>query len=296
MDAMDLLDALEDFLRQCEANGRSPHTIRQYERHIGLLASWARSTGRSTTLANFDHRFVALFLASPAVTRSATGSARKPSSANALRSSLRTFFAYARAAGFLERDPARLVKRAKTGSSAPRGLTVEQRDRLLTALATARDEEGHRDRVLFTLMLGSGIRVGSALALDVSDLDLADGRVRLRRMKGGGEHDVFVSDRVGAELALLMGDRTQGPIFLARGGRRITMRQVQRRLAQWLVTAGIQGRFSPHSLRHTFATELYHRTGDVALVRAALGHASITSTMIYARVDQQRLREAVGLA
>jgi site-specific recombinase XerC len=74
------------------------------------------------------------------------------------------------------------------------------------------------------------------------------------------------------------------------------MRQVQRRLSQWLTKAGVQGRFSPHSLRHTFATELYRRTRDVALVQAALGHASIASTMVYARCDQQSVREAIGAA
>ncbi len=293
---MNLEDALDHLLVQLEADGRSPHTINQYRRHLGLLASWARTAGRSTELASFDHKAVARFLASPIVTQSARGAPRKPSSANALRSSLRTFFAYTREAGFLERDPARLVKRAKTGSAPPRGLTVEQRDRLLGVLATAAGEEGRRDRVLFTLMLGSGIRIGSALALDITDLNLADGRVRLRSMKGGGEHDVFVPDRVRDELAKLVDKRTGGPVFLARGGQRVTIRQVQRRLSEWLARAGVQGRFSPHSLRHTFATELYRRTGDVALVQAALGHASITSTMVYARVDEARLREAVGAA
>ncbi len=291
-----LLDALESFLRQCDANGRSIHTRRQYQRHVALLASWAQREGLPPTLEALDHEVLARFLASPCVKRSARGTPRKPTSANALRTSLRTFFGYTRQAGFVDRDPARLVRRARTGIVPPRGLTIEQRDRLLGILATAVGDEARRDRVLFTLMLGCGIRIGSALALDVEDLDLAGGRIRLRQVKNGGEQEAFLPVALRDEVAALVGERPIGPLFLSRNGRRITMRQVQRRLGEWLERAGVQGRFSPHSLRHTFATELYRRTRDVALVQAALGHASITSTMVYARADSQSVREAIGAA
>jgi site-specific recombinase XerD len=196
-----LLDALESFLRQCDANGRSPHTTQQYQRHVALLSSWAQQQGLAATLEALDHEALARFLASPCVKRNARGTPRKPTSANTLRSTLRTFFAYARAAGFLDKDPARLVRRARTGTVPPRGLTVEQRDRLLAALATGSGDEARRDRVLFTLMLGCGIRIGSALALDVEDLDLAGGRVRLRQVKNGGEQEAFLPVPLREELA-----------------------------------------------------------------------------------------------
>jgi integrase len=68
---------------------------------------------------------------------------------------------------------------------------------------------------------------------------------------------------------------------------------MQRRLASWLAKAGVQGR-SAHALRHTYAMRIYGETGDLQLTQQALGHASITSTVIYARVDRSRLRAAVG--
>ncbi len=86
--------------------------------------------------------------------------------------------------------------------------------------------------------------------------------------------------------------RAVGPVFMA-GTRRISTRQAQRRLAEWLAKAGITGK-SAHSLRHSFATGLLARTGDLRLVQAALGHASIVSTTIYTGVDRVRLRAAVG--
>ena len=70
-------------------------------------------------------------------------------------------------------------------------------------------------------------------------------------------------------------------------------RHAQRRLSEWLKTAGITGK-SAHALRHTFATRIYATTGDLQLTQMALGHASIVSTCIYAKMDRAKLREAVG--
>ena len=82
-------------------------------------------------------------------------------------------------------------------------------------------------------------------------------------------------------------------MFAARDGEALTARQAQRRFELWLRGAGIRGRYSPHSLRHTFALGLYQRTGDVLVVKEALGHRAITSTMVYARASAERVRAAV---
>jgi site-specific recombinase XerC len=79
-----------------------------------------------------------------------------------------------------------------------------------------------------------------------------------------------------------------------RGTERITTRHVQRRMGEWLKRAGIKTAASPHWLRHGFATDLLRRTGDLALVQAALCHRSITSTLVYARVDAGRVMAALG--
>jgi integrase/recombinase XerC len=81
-------------------------------------------------------------------------------------------------------------------------------------------------------------------------------------------------------------------VFLA-GDRRICMRHAQRRLAGWLAKAKVTGK-SAHAFRHTFACRIYQQTGDLQITQAALGHASIASTVIYAQVDRARLRAAVG--
>jgi site-specific recombinase XerC len=142
-------------------------------------------------------------------------------------------------------------------------------------------------------MAATGLRLSSALALDVEDLDLDRGEVQVRRVKGGGEQMVFLADAVRDRLRDHVGERLSGPLFLGRGGSRLGHRQAQRRFADWVQKARLRGGISPHSLRHGFALSLYERTGDLLLVQAALGHASITSTTVYAQASQERVRAAV---
>jgi len=91
-----------------------------------------------------------------------------------------------------------------------------------------------------------------------------------------------------------LGVRVSGPLFPGRRGERLTTRHVGRRLKAWLRAARIERPASPHTLRHTFAVGLLEKTHDLALVQAALHHASICSTVTYARVAPERLRAALG--
>ena len=268
---MHIDDALAKFLLQLEADGRSPHTIRQYARHVRTLARWAARGGLSGRVGDFDHETVATFLASPETTTRPDGRPKRASSVNALRSSVRGFFAYAAAAGHVDSDPARLVRRARTSPPPPRGLVEEQLGRLKEALAGAQGEAEVRDAALFLLMLGAGLRVGEAVALDARDLDLEEGEV-LVRGKGGREERAVLPADVVATLHDYLAGRATGPLFPSRRGSRISVRHAQRRFAWWVERVGVSQAASPHSLRHSFAQTLYQRTGDVLLVKEALRH------------------------
>ncbi len=292
-DAMKITDALDRFLLQLDADGRSVHTIEQYRRHIRLLARWGAQEGLHDDLREFEHETVAQFLVSTAARTGPDGSPKKASSMNALRSSLRVFFKYACEAGWTEQNAARLVRRAHCGPPPPRGLTDEEQGRLMATLAMADGPEARRDHALFHLMLATGIRLGSALALDVGDVDLDTGEVRVRHAKWGREQTAYLGGEVVGVLREFLGDRTGGPLFATRPGRRLSHRQAQRRLGLWLERAAVR-RVGPHALRHSFAADLYRRTGDVLLVKEALGHRSIGSSMVYTQVSASRLRAAVG--
>lgn len=286
---MNVEEALSRYTLQLKADGRSDHTVLQYARHVRMFGRWLAAEGRRDELEGIDHEVVALFLVSDVATLAPDGRRKRATSMNALRSSLRTFFGYLHAAGWTRSNPARLVRRARCGSPPPRALSDAERERLLAALDGAIGREGERDRVLFRLMLETGIRVGSALGLNVEDVDLEAGELWLQSTKGDRPDKVFLPPRTAEMLRGFVTGRS-GPVFVGRGGRRLGARNVQRRFAKCCLEANIGRAASPHSLRHTFATGLYRRSGDVFLVKEALRHRSVASTLVYARCGEERLR------
>lgn len=286
-------DALQKFVVQLHADGRSSHTIDQYHRHVRLLASWLGKR-RSRQVGGIDHEDLARFLASPEVRVLPDGSPKRAASINTLRTSLRCFFAYLHAAGVTRENPARLIRRARCGPPPPRALSEVEQRKLMAALTEGEGAEAERDRVLFGLMLRAGLRLGSALALEAEDVDLNERELRVRRAKGDRPQVVIL----GAEAVKLLRGHLRkhptGPLFAGRNGGPISLRHAHRRFRLWAAKAGIGEVASSHSLRHSFATKLYGRTGDIGLVQRALGHRSIASTLVYARCDERRLRAALG--
>lgn len=291
MSGVELQAALQAFLLQLEADGRSPHTIAQYRRHCTAFATWLAATGASVDVANLTPAVLATFFADGAAKDSWRGGAKKAVSLNAMRTSIRCFTKHLHDAGLITTNPARLLRRARCAPPPPKALHADEQERLLAVLAAATGVEADRDRAMVELLLGTGIRIGSALALDVEDVNFAHSEITLRKTKNDRPATALLPASVAEKLREFVVGRT-GPVFLA-GAQRISTRHAQRRLAQWLAAAGIAGR-SAHTLRHTFATTLLGRTGDLRLVQAAMNHASVTSTVIYAQADKARLRAAVG--
>lgn len=289
---MQLQDALRAFQVQLAADGRSVHTRNQYRRHVAGLIAWLAATGRPTQAVDVTPAIVAEFFASDAARLSARGGAKRATSANAQRTSLRCFFRWVHESGIAPTNAARLLRRARCAPPPPRALHPDEEKRLLEALSAATGPQAERDRTLVELLLGTGVRIGSAVGLDVEDLDFDHGEITLRTAKNDRPALVPMRKQTARALRRFVGERDTGPVFLA-GGRRISIRHAQRRLSGWMEAAGIVEK-SAHSLRHTFATRIYESFGDLQLTQAALGHASIVSTCVYAKVDRTRLREAVG--
>jgi len=290
---MKISDALERFLVQLEADGRSPHTIGQYRRHIKLLDRWLESERLSRDVRRINHETIARFLCSPLARHRPDGKGKKPTSTNALRTSLRCFFSYLHRAGTIRIDPARLVRRAICSPPPPRALSEDEQTRLLRVLAEAEGEKARRDHAMFHLMLATGVRVGSAVALDVEDVDLDAGEMWLRSTKGNRPDRILLGRKIRQHLRRWIHDRPSGPLFPGACDRRLSTRHVARRLDVWLKQAGIERPATPHSLRHSFASSLYHRSGDIVLVKTALLHKSIQSTLIYTELCSPQIRRAL---
>ncbi len=287
---MQIEDALDAFVRQLEADGRSDHTIGQYQRHVRLFSRWLGDRD----LGEVEHEDVARFLSSDVVRGKRGGGARRPSSANAVRTSMRVFLGFAHDAGYAQSNPARLVRRARCGAPPPRALSDAEERRLVEVLEKGTDRAALRDRILFLIMLRTGIRLGSALGLDVGDVDLEQGELVLRQMKNNREDRVFLPRAIREDLRAWIGDRRSGPLFESYPGRRLGGRQARRRFELILEAAGIDRVSGTHCLRHSFATSLYRKTSDLLLVQSALRHASICSTTVYARASTDKLRRALG--
>ncbi|MCC7014861.1 MAG: tyrosine-type recombinase/integrase [Planctomycetes bacterium] len=291
---MKLQVALERFVAQMRADGRSEHTLGQYRRAIGLLARWLEREKRPCEVGSITHETIAAFLNSPDVRTCASGALKATVTVNATRTSMRVFFAYLHDAGYAPTNAARLVRRAICSPPAPKALGDAEVERLLQVVDAATGPTALRDRALIRLLLGSGIRIGSALALDVDDVDLERGELRLLQVKGDRVERVFLSDNAATALGRLLATLpANGPVFRGPRGERLLKRCAQRRITQRLDAAGVRDA-SPHSLRHTFATRLLRRTGDLFLVKTAMLHRSIASTAVYLTVDDRRWREAVA--
>ncbi len=290
---MEVEQALERYLRQLAANGRSPHTIGQAQRHLLLLARWLAQEERSAELDAIDEDVIAEFLVSDLARNTARGAPKVAATMNSLRSSLKTFFGHAELADWVSRSPALLVKRAACSPPPPRALTGKEQKRFFAFLDEAEGATAQRDRMLFTFMLRSGVRLSSALGIEVGDVDVEGRTVLLRTMKGRDVQRVFMPDKTAVELGRFLDGRRSGPVFARANGKRLSARHAQRRFRFWREKAGLPDTISPHSLRHSFAMALYLRTRDVLIVRAALRHASLSSTLVYTRVDPEGVREAV---
>jgi integrase/recombinase XerC len=290
---MQLDAALHGYEVQLAGDGRSDHTVRQVRRHVRALANWLATQQHSCAVDEITHEHVARFLASDMLRLRADGGPRKASSANAIRSSLRAFFGFVHGAGYASTNAARLVRRANTRAPGPKALTDGDAAKLLAVLAEATTPIEVRDRALFTVMLRCGLRLGSALGLDIGDVDFAEGELALRTLKGGGHASAVMPDDVGSILREHIGPRTTGPVFVGAGGERIGARHARRRLAEWSGRAGLAS-IHPHALRHTFGQRLYLRTRDVVLVAAAMTHRSISSSQVYVRADREAVRRAIG--
>jgi site-specific recombinase XerD len=240
------------------------------------------------------HEVLACFFVAPTVLVSQRGGAKRPTSMNALRSSLRAFFGYVHAAGWSNENPARLVRRARCGSPPPRGLSDQDRDRLLDTLTLAKGSEARRDHLLINLMLSTGIRLSAALGLTDRNVDLERSDLVVWNAKGARVERVVLGGAIVDHVVGYLAGRPPGPLFPGRDGQPMSRRHSVRQLAIWMRRAGCRGEASPHTLRHSFAQDLYRRTGDVLLVQQALGHRSILSTLVYARADERKLREVLS--
>jgi len=196
-------------------------------------------------------------------------------------------------------DPAGAVAPPKAPKRLPKAISLHDVERLLSAASVGDTPAAMRDRAIVEVLYGSGARISEAVGLDVDDIDLEQGSVRLMG-KGSKERIVPLGSyarqavtayTVRARPSMAIKGKGTPALFLNQRGGRLTRQSAWTAIRAAAERAGLGATVSPHTLRHSFATHLLDGGADVRVVQELLGHASVTTTQIYTMVTIQRLRE-----
>ena len=281
--------ALDAFDRDLVARGAAERTRRAYGGDIGLLAGWAADLGLDP--AELGHRQLRRFMAA------LSGSGAAKSTVARKLAATRAFYDALVRAGLAAANPAELIASPKPDQKLPQVLTVDQVSALLAKIP-ARTPLELRDRALLDLTYSCGLRAQEVIDLELDSPDFESERLRV---EGKGAKTRFVPIGEPAQRALraylerargvLVGAGDETALFVSKSGRRLhpsdLRRRLQRRLRDAAVTAGV----SPHALRHSFATHLLQGGADLRSIQELLGHASISTTQIYTKVDPSWMRK-----
>ncbi len=290
--------AVEAFGRRLAANGRSPNTISAYLRDLKCFAGVLSARHPGVTTSQVTPSMLDEALTAPAVLRTVSDTPRSPASLHRFKAAVRSFFSWLEETGQASENPARSVTLRRIPRTPPSFLTEAEKRRLLKELRGRSSTLAIRDRVVIELFLGTGIRLQELVDLDIDDVDL-DAKHLHVRAKGDVPQVKFLKSKVRSLLrSYLKERRRQGDgecraLFLSNRGSRLCERQVARRLEHWLKAARIEKQLTPHALRHTFATHLYSRTGDILVVQRALGHRDLSTTQIYTHLVDGVLEDAI---
>ena len=293
--------ALEAFERDLRRRAVAEKTRTAYAIDTSELARWAQARGLEP--ATIDVRELRRYAAS------LTELGRAPATVARKLAALRSFFRAQVEIGLRAENPADLIGSPKRANRLPRVLKAAEVAALLDRIPQTTPLE-LRDRALFELAYASGLRAEELITLDLSSLDFDGETVRVEG-KGGrtrivpaGEHAMRAMERYLARgrpaLLVHRGGPPETALMLSKSGRRLGTSDVRRRLRTWARNAATQAPAladaHPHALRHSFATHLLEGGADLRAIQELLGHASISTTQVYTRVESARLRAAYARA
>lgn len=222
-----------------------------------------------------------------------------PTSQARILSGIRSFYKYLLLSGEIEQDPTELLESPHLGERLPEVLSTDEIDQIQKSIDLSKPE-GQRNKTIIEVLFSCGLRVSELVNLKLSNLYLEEGFVRVMG-KGSKERLVPISSKAIRELQYWFADRNlmkiqQGEedyVFLNRRGKHLTRTMILIMLKRQAVAAGITKTISPHTLRHSFATELLKGGADLRAIQAMLGHESIGTTELYMHIDTTTLREEI---
>ncbi len=271
----------------------SPNTIAAYRHDLSHLLSFAQEREKKVeelTLEDLQQ-----------FSRSLHECGMAPKSHARILSGVRSFYRFLALDGYIETDPSELLELPQLGRHLPEVLTVAEVDAMERSVDVSRPE-GHRNRAIIEVLFSCGLRVSELVNLRLSAIHAQEHIVQVVG-KGNKERLVPISDSALDELELWYAVRChidirpgeEDYVFLNRRGTHLTRTMVLIMIKRQARLAGITKTVSPHTLRHSFATEMLRRGADIRFIQAMLGHEDIGTTEIYTHIDSSMLREEILL-
>ena len=293
---------IESFLRYIEAERRySPLTVRNYRRDIERFVEWL-----GTTPGQFDpQRIAAEDIHDWIVWRTSEGGL-SAASVNRELSSLRALWSWLMRNGYVKNDIFMRIGTLKTSRRLPAFVPQTRMESVLDDVREgmqADDFESRRDALIVLMFYTCGLRLAELVGIDRTDFS-ADYRTLKVLGKGDKERLVPILEPVRRQIVAYI-EQTPGPeicnsrekaLFLSSQGTRISRSTVYRIVRRELSRAGVQGKKSPHVLRHTFATHLLNDGADMREIQELLGHTSLQATQVYTHNNIEQLREIYSRA
>lgn len=277
--------------------GVATNTVNAYRRDLRLYLTGLGERG-ITRVGDISEQDVASFLTDLSTQEYAPGKRYSAATVARVLAAIRGFHRHLVMEGITKADPAEPVGSMRIPRALPKALALDEVEALIAAVPS----EGAgplRDRAMLEMLYAAGLRISELTALDVDDVDL-DARTVRCIGKGSKERIVPVGkiavERLNAYLTrsrpgLAARGRSEPALFLNHRGRRLTRQGCWKLLKRYAERANLTRRISPHTLRHSFATHLLDGGADIRIVQELLGHASVSTTQVYTRVSQEKLRE-----
>jgi integrase/recombinase XerC len=288
-----IVEASASFLRAARAErDLSAHTLAAYSSDLAQFAEWAERS-RVLDVGKIDRKLLRRYVAFLSERRLARRSIARKASA------VRAFLKWSAEQGIIPADPARGLQVPKLDRPLPKVLKAADAASLCE-LPPLDDPTGVRDRAVLELLYGSGLRVAELCGLDLDDLDMSAGTMRVLR-KGRKQRQLPMSRPGRRILELYLGEaraellerskqaRAEEAVFINSRGERLGPRSVRTLMDKYLRAEGMR-HTSPHALRHSFATHMLDGGADLRAVQELLGHDSLATTQIYTHVSTERLR------
>lgn len=304
-------DALQRLLAEHEAwltveRGLAANSLAAYRRDLRRYAAFLCRRG-CTDPAEIGDTTVAAYVEHLGALRDDEGRPRlAPASIARAIVAVRSFHRFCAAEGLLAGDPSEEVGAPRVPQGIPKALDEAEVEVLLGAV-TGDDARAQRDRAILETLYATGIRISELVGLDLADLDLEEGLVRVLG-KGGRERIVPIGRAARAALTSYLRDGrlalrsarsariADDAVFLNARGGRLTRQSCWKIVGSAGARLGLGERLSPHVLRHSCATHMLEHGADIRVVQELLGHARISTTQVYTKVSTARLREVYDRA